>query len=214
MKNIKWPLQFLATLLVSTFLSNNIIKVVFLILFWVLSFRPLNRKELLFFLITNIVFVFSNFGALMNSTFSFTEKDILLMPYNELLMWGFYCLNAHRFIGIHRNQEMSQWKLLTYAILFAASFSLVHDEIRLMLLLVGIFVIALLNFRSKRDLTYVGYFLFMGAVVESLGVHFNLWHYPHARFFEFPLWAPLMWMNIGLIMSQVAIWFFRDTSRS
>ena len=207
MNNIKWPIQFLVTMILSTFIQDNVIKTIILLVFWVISFYPLRKLEFYFFIITSFVFTFSNYGALKNLTFDFTAKDVLLMPYNELFMWGFYCLNAHRFIGVNLTEKIQVKKMLIYSILFAISFSILHDEILLTSIASIILIIALIFFRSPRAFKYIIYFLFMGVFVESMGLTFNLWHYPHAKF-KVPLWAPLMWGNIGLIMSLITAWIF------
>lgn len=200
-----YPLQFLLTLLISTFIQDNLLKTFLLFFLWILSFWPLSIKDIVYFVISSLVFTLSNYGALQNLTFEFKEKDILLMPYNELFMWGFYCLNAYRF---HKEktiifpQHKLKWFLL-FTVVFASSFSFFQNETYLFVFLMILLAIFSLIFRSKYLASYILYFLFMGIVVESLGLRFGLWKYPRALYFEAPIWAPLMWMNIGAIMSQV-----------
>lgn len=212
MKTVKWSLQFIITLLLSTFIPNNYLKTIALLIFWGISFYPIAKLEIIFFITSSFLFVVANFGALKNLTFDFAVKDIFLMPYNELFMWGFYCLNAHRFINVEAKARVNIKKLLLYIVGFATTFSVVHNENVLCGILLLIFIIALLNFKSQRGIKYIGYFLFMGIVVETLGLSFNLWNYPHAIYFPIPIWAPLMWSNIGLIMSQVTTLIFNKTS--
>ncbi|MBK7962609.1 MAG: hypothetical protein IPK04_16305 [Bdellovibrionales bacterium] len=212
MKSIKWPAQFLLTLFASTLIPNNVVKTFFLLAFWLVTFKPLQKKEILFFTICSLVFTFSNYGALANKVFVFTSPDIILMPFNEIFMWGFYCLNANRFIEalslLPSPIQPRRGKVLIYAVSFSLVFSVIHSEMLLVLILFLLMGCALIFFHSKRDLCYLMYFLFMGVIVEMLGLIFGLWHYPHAEYLKFPLWAPLMWTNIGLIMSQVSALFF------
>ncbi|MCB0414855.1 MAG: DUF2878 family protein [Bdellovibrionales bacterium] len=204
MKRFFFPLQFCISIVLSLSITDNLLKTFILLLFWAISFFPLQTFEWGAFLVFNVFFVAANYGALKNMTFDFTHKDILLMPYNELFMWGFYALNAKRFINIEIKDRFSQWKIkVAYIVLFSSLFSVVHNEIYLALLLLILGMVAFYIFKSQRSTQYIFYYLFMGLIVEATGIYFNLWNYPHAQFYEIPLWTPLMWANIGLIMSLI-----------
>lgn len=209
MRDVKWPLQLIATMLISTFVADTTVKTVVLLIFWLATFYPIRSRELLFFITCCFCFTVSNYGALKNNVFEFRHQDILLMPYNELLMWGFYCLNAFRLLDRWPVAVKSFKKFLIHAVPFAGSFSIIKDEVSLAACLLALLILGLSFFHGKRNFLFVGYFLLMGILVEGLGIGFQLWHYPHAQYFEFPLWAPLMWTNIGLIISQVSVHFFK-----
>ena len=66
---------------------------------WFLFFRPLNRAEIIMFVIASLFILGQNYPVLKTGGFSFKHKDILLMPYYEPFMWGFYYLNIKRFFG-------------------------------------------------------------------------------------------------------------------
>lgn len=205
------PLQFITAMVISTFIDSTELKTFVLVIFFGATFWPWTRKEIFYFFLTCFVFTLSNYGALLNQSFVFVKKDILLMPFNELLMWGFYCLTAKRFIQERNKKKVHRKGLIFYSIIFASTFSVIKDEVVLMLLSLVLLAFGYFLFRERRALFYVIYFLFMGIVVESLGVYYGLWHYPSATYFHLPLWAPLMWIHIGLIMSQVSSWFFEES---
>lgn len=164
----------------------------------------------MFFIITSGIFSIANYAALKNNVFVFTKPDLFLMPFNEVLMWGFYCLNAHRLIGVKSALTVQKIKPILYIAIYVLAFSIVKDEIPLSVFSFFLLGLALMIHHSFRDFMYIAYFLLMGVIVETSGVLNGLWLYPQASYFAWPLWAPLMWANIGLIMSQVSVWFFAE----
>lgn len=205
-----FPIQFITAIIISTFIDSTELKTLILLFFFGTTFWPWTRKEIFYFFLTSLVFTLSNYGALWNQSFVFTQKDVLLMPYNELLMWGFYCLNAKRFVQENNKNKVHKKSLIFYSIIFASTFSVIKDEVILMLLSLILLVFGYFIFKERKALLYVLYFLLMGIVVEFFGVYYGLWHYPSATYFHLPLWAPLMWIHIGLIMSQISSWFFEE----
>lgn len=215
MKRYLWPLQFVVTIFLSCLIQDNVLKTSVLLVFWGVSFYPLSKREVVFFVLCSSIFTFSNWGALQNLAFEFTKKDILLMPYNEVFMWGFYCLNAHRCLPLAEPREgFRLLKFLAYAVFFAVSFSVIRSELWLLGTLALLMFWALHNFGSRRALAYIGYFLFMGVVVEFTGLAFRLWRYPQAEYLQIPLWAPLMWGHIGLVMSLFIDQFLQNPRRA
>ena len=214
MQNVKWILQLVATMLISTFVADTTVKTIVLLIFWFATFYPLKAHEVLFFFTCSLVFTISNYGALKNNVFEFRHIDFLLMPLNEFFMWGFYCLNALRLLARFETRVVSLKKLLIYAVPFSVSFSVIKDEVSLAICLALLLCLGLLFFHSKRNLAFIIYFLLMGILVEGLGVEFHLWRYPHTEYFEFPIWGPLLWVNIGLIISQVTVHWPQNISAS
>ncbi len=198
--------QFLISIGLVIVIADNRFKLFALTLFWLVSFsKKGTRREAVFFIVTAVIFTLANFGALQNGVFRFRDADILLMPWNELLMWGFYGLNSWRTIGGEADDGGDRVSSVVLAVLFAVSFSVIRDELLLASALLCLFVVALFRYHLKRDLMYVAYFAFMGFVVEGYGLHFGYWWYPKAQYASWPLWGPLMWLNIGWIMSRLGV---------
>jgi uncharacterized membrane protein YoaT (DUF817 family) len=87
---------------------------------------------------------------------------------------------------------------------FAVSFSVIRDEVILAGFLAALLLSAAAFFRNKQDWKSVILFTVTGVLIESTGLWKGFWRYPHARYFELPLWGPLMWANIGMIVSRLA----------
>lgn len=204
MKMIKPAAQLLITILISMSVSSTALKTIALLAFWTVAFWPLELSELIQFIIVNAIFVVSNYGALKNGVFEFAHKDILLMPYNELFMWGFYCLFVQRTLRL-KDLSVGRYKpAIIYAVVFSISFSIIKDEVILAVALASLLLSAAALFKNKQDWFSVALFAGIGILIESTGLWKGLWHYPHARYFELPLWGPLMWANIGMIVSRLA----------
>jgi len=206
---LKPILQFLVTLLILALIPSTEAKAAILLVFWILSFWPLRAFELAQFAIINVIFVFSNYGALKNGVFEFSHQDILLMPWNELFMWGFYCIFAQRTLKLKNLSHTHFKSAVAYAVVFAISFSVIRDEVTLAGFLAALLLAAAFIFqngqawRNRQDWLCVALFTLMGAAIEGLGIERGFWHYPGARFFALPLWGPLMWANIGMIVSRL-----------
>lgn len=197
-------IQLLLTIAISLSIRSTALKAAALLLFWAISFWPLSATDILAFFVTNVIFVFSNYGALKNGVFEFAQKNVLLMPYNELFMWGFYCLFAKRTLGIREisTPKQRRWSI-AYAATFAVSFSVIRNEIGLALFL-GILLLAAASYlRNRQDRNSILLFAGLGILIEGTGIWKGFWHYPHARYLPLPLWGPLMWANIGLIVSRL-----------
>jgi hypothetical protein len=77
-------LQLLLTLFILGFVESNGLKVFLLLPLWWISFGGLSKAEWVVFLLTNIVFVVSDLGAIRNGVFQFTQPD------NNILAPGRY----------------------------------------------------------------------------------------------------------------------------
>ncbi|MFL5813127.1 MAG: hypothetical protein ACJ763_06080 [Bdellovibrionia bacterium] len=204
MKMLRPAAQLLGTILISLSISSTVLKTIVLLAFWTAAFWPLKPAEIIQFFIVNVIFVISNYGALKNGVFEFAKKDILLMPYNELFMWGFYCLFVQRTLQLKDISQGQRKASVIYAAVFAVSFSVIRDEVILAGFLATLLLSAVAFFRSKQDMLSVALFTLTGILIESSGLWKGFWYYPHARYFELPLWGPLMWANIGMIVSRIA----------
>ncbi|MBK7891360.1 MAG: DUF2878 family protein [Bdellovibrionales bacterium] len=214
MNVINWASQFLISIGLVIVITDNRFKLLALTLFWLVSFsRKGTRREAVFFVVTAVIFTFANFGALNNGVFRFRDSDILLMPWNELLMWGFYGLNSWRVVGGEVYDGVDRISSILLAVVFAVSFSVIRDERLLASALLCVLVVALFRYHAKRDLMYVAYFAFMGLVVEGYGLHFGYLWYPKTQYASLPLWGPLMWLNIGWIMSRLGAPLIAEPSR-
>src|SRR5206468_12814641 len=63
---------------------------VILLPFWFFIFFPWCKAEVLMFVIASAFFLEQNYIVLTTGGFTFKYKNILLMPYYEPFMWGFY----------------------------------------------------------------------------------------------------------------------------
>ncbi len=211
-----WVLQFLISIAIIIFIPNTILRTLILLVLWHITFNyknKLTKRDYQFFGLFSLIFTLSNYGALKNLVFQFTHQDILLMPYNEIFMWGFYCLNSYKLIGKIDVRNKLKIPVIALTVLFAISFSAIKSEILLTLVGLVILMLALILLHNERKTYYfIFYFAFMGLVVEIYGVHLNFWVYPNTSYFNWPLWGPLMWMNIGWIMSQMSSFFYENSN--
>ena len=63
----------------------------------------------------NVLFSLMDLGALHSGVFRFRHPDLLGLPIYEFFMWGFYTLNALRFVG-----RMPETPRLTLSLVLAA----------------------------------------------------------------------------------------------
>src|SRR5204863_8970582 len=127
-------------------------------------------------------------------------KDILLVPYYEPALWGFYFLSMKRFVAAERKESLSvSWKAVAGLVLTSVAFSLFSDSRLLFFATVGSTALLLVLFHERRDLFYALYALALGFIVEIFGVSEGLWSYPAPDFLGMPFWSATMWISVGLL---------------
>jgi len=201
-------LQLLATLAVLAWLPGNALKLVAFLAIWALGFGRVSRPELLLMLGINVLFVLMNLGALRQGVFRFNRPDALGMPMYEFVMWGFYILNALRFLDGWPPQG-GRWAAIGLAAVFALPFSTVGDATALTLVSGAILAVCLALYHEPMDLAYVSYMIAMGAMIEYVGVGTGQWVYPGSD--GVPLWFVTMWGGVGLFSRRLLLpLLFRD----
>ncbi len=166
---------------------------------WYLLFRPLEKRELIIFIIAGSVITVQNYTVLRTGTFVFSEQDFLLMPYYEPLLWGYYYLNLKRFFDQQIQIEKLELRAITGLVLISLAFGVFSDTDWHSLAVFTAAGILVLFFHSKEDLLFGLYALAMGFVVEIFGVMTKLWHYPDPDFLGIPYWFAPMWISVGIL---------------
>lgn len=190
----------LITLSVIHFIENPLVILMALLPLWYFFFRPWNRENCIIFIVALLFFLGQNYAVLKTGGFSFKHKDILLMPYYEPFMWGFYYLTIKRFVGEPPRVHKLEGKAFFGLLLTSASFSLFPGYSQMLLLssLISTSVLFLM-FHEKHDLLYALFALVLGFVVEIFGVSTGLWSYPAPDFMGIPYWFATMWVSAGLL---------------
>jgi hypothetical protein len=196
--------QLLATALLLGFAPGNFTKLLAMLLIWLVGFWPLSRPELLLMLGADILFTAMNLGALHKGVFVFDHADLLGMPVYEFFMWGFYTLHVIRTIDGRPPGERYAVALVMAA-LFAVPFSTIARPDLLLLASGAVLVTGIVVFHEPLDLAYVGYMLFVGAVIEGVGVWTGQWHYPGTPIGGVPIWSVTMWSGIGLFTRRLLL---------
>ena len=153
-------------------------------------------------------------ATLKQGAFRFTAPDLFGLPYYEFLMWGFYVLNAIRFLG-SAPPPGSIVRALGWVVVFALPFSLINDY-RLLFLASGVILaIGIGIFHERRDLAFIGYMIAIGAVIEYTGVRSGQWAYDGQTLGGVPLWFATMWGGVGLFIHRLGLplmQYFRSAS--
>jgi hypothetical protein len=186
--------------LISLVSSRPLVAIVLLLL-WTATFFPLSRSELAAFAVAAIFFLIQNYVTLKAGLFEFTSKDVLLMPWYEPLMWGFYFTAVKRFIAGRPDEPVGlSWKAVAGLVVTSLVFSVFSkNPSHLLIATLGSTAILFALFHERRDLAYASCMLVLGFVIELFGVSTGLWRYPTSDFLGIPLWFATMWISAGLL---------------
>ena len=181
------------------FVANRPAATLLLTVIWALVFYPVRLNELIVFALAGVFFLGQNYVCLKAGLFEFRFKDVLLMPYYEPLLWGFYFLSMKRFLGTADNK--SNWaKSVAGLVATSIAFSVFSFNSRVLFVATACSTAFLfLLFHSKRDLQHALFGLTLGFVVEVFGVRTGLWSYPAPDFLGMPFWFATMWLSVGLL---------------
>ncbi len=181
-------------------IDHSLTILIFLLLFWYFLFRPLRGSEIIACIIAGTFFLFQNYIVLKEGGFAFKHRDILLMPYFEPFLWGFYYLNIKRFFNENCKQAPFEWKSVFGLIITGICFSIFATDSSL-LLFSTLFSTAVLVwlFHDRLDLYHGLYALILGFVVELFGVSTGQWAYPEPDFLGIPYWFATMWISVGIL---------------
>ncbi len=193
------PLSLLATLGLIWLVPYSLALVLVLPSLWYVLFRPLDKPEVMIFVIAGSVITLQNYAVLRTGTFVFAEQDFLLMPYYEPLLWGFYFLNLKRFFADQKHVEKFGLRPIFGLILVSLAFGIFSgtDWHTMAVFLASGVLLAF--FHSKQDIQHGLYALGMGFVVEIFGVRTGHWSYPDPDFLGIPYWFAPMWISVGLL---------------
>jgi len=174
---------------------------------WGLLFYPFSAAELVAFVIGALFFVGQDFVTLKAGLFEFRFTDILLMPWYEPPLWGFYFLAIKRFVvgrGVLGNRL--SWKsvagLLVTSLVFSLFSSDSHTLFKASLVSTGVLFVL---FHTRSDLAFALTALILGVVIELFGVGTGLWKYPEPDVLGIPYWFTTMWISVGLLGARFLI---------
>ncbi|HTM26233.1 MAG TPA: hypothetical protein VL225_13635 [Vicinamibacterales bacterium] len=194
-------LALLVTIAVLHFVANRVFAVAVLALSWSFLFAPFSTGELVAFVLAAFFFLLQNYVCLRAGLFEFRFKDVLLMPYYEPLLWGFYFISMKRFItGPTSEDIVIDKKSVAGVVLTSVAFSLFSFDSRALFVATACSTTFLFFlFHSKIDLYYASYGLMLGVIIELFGVSTGLWWYPAPDFLGIPYWFATMWISVGLL---------------
>lgn len=145
-----------------------------------------------------------NVMSLRQGIFSFTQPDLLGMPWYEFFMWGFYLLHTLRILkgpAVVDKRGIS-WGL---AICFAIAFGSISDQNILLGVTAMLLVTGLIFFHTTYDLAYTGYMVALGAAIEFTGVYSGQWSYPGTPITGVPFWFITLWGGVGLLLYRLVL---------
>lgn len=199
-QKIKSLFSLIITITVIYFNDQTLITLTILLPFWFFIFRPWNKAEIIIFIVASVFFLAQNYAVLKTGGFSFKQKDILLMPYYEPFLWGFYYLNIKRFISERAEAVIFDKKSIFGLLLTALAFSIFSKDSNTLfmatLLSIGVLFIM---FHERFDFYYGAYALALGFVIELFGISTGLWAYPEPDFLGIPYWFATMWISVGVL---------------
>lgn len=188
------------TLCIIHIVPSSLAILIILLAFWILIFQPWSRADTVMFVLASVFFLGQNYAVLRTGGFTFRFKDILLMPYYEPFMWGFYFLHMKRFVSEPQDALPVTLQGFFGLLLTAVAFSVFgKDASRLFLATLASTAILLIMFHDFYDLYYAAYALALGFVIELFGVSSGLWSYPAPDFLGIPYWFATMWLSVGIL---------------
>ena len=194
-------LALLFTLSALYLVSNRLLVLVPLAIVWVALFAPFNAADGFVFALAALFFLLQNYVCLKAGLFEFKFKDILLMPYYEPFLWGFYFTSMRRFVSDHRKDAVAlDARSVAGLVVTSVMFSLFSSNPRALLIATGCSTAFLfLLFHTRIDWYYAAAALTLGIVIELFGVSTGLWSYPASDFLGIPYWFATMWISAGLL---------------
>ena len=201
---------------------NNIIQTLLLLSLWFFTFKKLTKVEWFLIIFVNCVFTFNNHMAIANGTFRFlypsgeiipallkieyVDSSIYLLglPLFELFMWGYYLTHTLHFW----NPQMAKpnFKLaIPLTVLFAASFSIFPQQERILMATSFSFFVLLMFYHTKDDLKCALHMIFIGTILEHLGVKFSLWSYNGDYAWGVAYWYVNLFGGTGILLSRLGL---------
>jgi hypothetical protein len=194
-------LALLVTLAVLRYVDRSLFAAAVLLPLWFIIYRPWSRVEIVSFTIAAVFMLIQDYAMGRSGGSSFKQQDVLLMPWYEPFLWGFYYINMKRFIGEGDNGAVLDRRSLFGLLVTALVFPLFSWSYGLLLLTtIGSTAILFIMFHDLLDLYFAAYALGLGFVVELFGVSSGLWSYPpQPEFMGIPYWCATMWLSVGIL---------------
>lgn len=189
------------TLVTLYFIPDRLLVLLPLTLTWLLCFYPVSSAELVMFAVAAVVFLFQNYVTLSAGVFEFKFKDVLLMPYYEPFLWGFYFLCMKRFVSGRSSEHLRlDGKAVVAVVTTSLVFSFFAFDSRVLFFASTCSTLFLfVLFHERQDIAYALFALTLGFIVELFGVSTGLWWYPAPDFLGMPYWFATMWISVGLL---------------
>jgi hypothetical protein len=192
-------LALVATLGIVLLVPNSLAVLFILLPVWWLMFRPWQDGEVFSFAIAAVFFLFQNYMCLKAGIFEFKHKDILLMPYYEPFLWGFYFTALKRFVVATHKSLHFEMKSLIGLFVTSVAFSLFSRTPLFFAATIVSTLFLFVLFHARLDLIFAVSALLLGFVIELTGVFSGLWSYPAPDFLGMPYWFSTMWISVGLL---------------
>jgi len=153
------------------------------------------------FVVAAVFFLLQNYASLRAGLFVFRFEDVLLMPWYEPFLWGFYFLSLKRFIGESETAGAGlDWRSVAGLIVTSLAFSVSGPDSRSVLMATAASTALLLAlFHTTADLRWAASALVLGFVIELFGVSTGHWSYPAPDVLGMPFWFATMWISVGLL---------------
>ena len=198
---IRVILALLFTLSALYLVSNRLLVLLPLAIVWLALFAPFSAADGFVFALASLFFLLQNYVCLKAGLFEFRFKDILLMPYYEPFLWGFYFTSMRRFVSGHRRDMVAlDARSVAGLVVTSVMFSLFSSNPRALLIATACSTAFLfLLFHARLDWYYAAAALTLGIVVELFGVSTGLWSYPASDFLGIPYWFATMWISAGVL---------------
>lgn len=152
--------------------------------------------------ISNLIFIGSDIAAVQSGFFKFTNPDLFGLPYWEFFAWGFWILYMYRLLPKHFPTNLHLATVIG-TICFSQSFGLIENREILLIVSVMIILISMKFLNTINDFLYLGYLAAVGMVVETTGLYFNLWSYPHSNLIVAATQFVVMWAGVGLFFRNL-----------
>jgi len=201
-------LVFLATLAVITLVESSLLALGILVALWAVTLRPLAPVERGAFVVAPPFFLGMNYVVLAGGGFVFRSPDVLLQPWWEPPIWGFWYVVIHRWSGPAsvRSVPPPRGRALVALVATAAAFgSGLEDPTAMLLAGLGSTAVVLALYHERGDLSWAATALAVGTMVELAGVLGGAWHYPRSHIFGIPLWFLPMWVTAGVLGRRILV---------
>lgn len=190
------------TLLLLSAVNTSWLLAIALPALWLSILAPLERREWAVCLLVAPFFIAQNYLALSAGAFMFSQRDFLLMPWYEPLLWMCWYVHTVRLIGQPAHQvplRVTAWAGLVFTMLAFSVFG--GNTIALTAATAVSCTVLIAMFHQRGDLAYACCAVTLGAFVEGVGVGCGLWTYPEseATIWGVPWWSLSMWISVGLL---------------